>query len=157
MSKLVDAFIAWAKRGNSAQPVVTFEGKDLFWRYCFFRRDEWPDSWWDPVREQYPERPNKLPWWLPLNMFIHEWKPENGIDEDLHDHPRWSITVMLKGRIVERSPWGNRTLSPGSIVFRSRKSIHGFSLDPTYEGEIYTLFIVGRRLFRQSTYEVTAR
>jgi hypothetical protein len=156
---IIDAFIRWTERKSKGRkvPVVTFAGESLFIRYEFFRRDEWPDSWWDDHRDSYPERPNKLPWWLPFNMFVHNWAPQKGFEEDFHDHPRWSITICLKGRIIERTPWGSRLLKPGSIVIRSRKSIHGFALDPTYEGEIFTLFIVGRRVARQNTYEVTAR
>jgi hypothetical protein len=137
--------------------VITFDGQDLFTRWAFFRRDEWQDSWWEEHRETYPSRPNRLPWWLPFNMFLHHWAPSEGFDEDLHDHPRWSVTVMLKGRIIERTPWGERVLRPGSVVVRSHKYIHGFSLDPSYEGEIWTLFIVGRRKHRQHTFVVTPR
>lgn len=153
----IDALIRRATRGKRKLNVVTFRGESLFLRYEFFRHDEWPDSWWDDHRDSYPTRPNALPWWLPFNMFLHRWQPEPGFEEDFHDHPRWSITVMLKGRIIERTPWGNRLLKPWSIVIRSRKAIHGFALDPTYDGEIWTLFIVGRRKHRQNTFVVTAR
>lgn len=154
---LVDRFIGWALRCGRAVPVVTFEGQHLFTRFEFLRRDEWPDSWWDERRAHCPVRPNTLPWWLPFNAFVHFWAPDKGFEEDLHDHPRWSVTVCLRGRIIERTPWGNRLLKPGSIVFRSRKAIHGFALDPTFEGEIVTLFIVGRRVARQNTYVMTPR
>jgi hypothetical protein len=154
---LISRFIAWAvKRARYPQPVVTFRGEDLFTRWSFFRRDEWPDSWWDEHREYYPERPNRLPWWLPFNMFLHDWHPAPGFEEDMHDHPRWSITIVLRGRIVERTPWGSRLLRPGSVVARSRKYIHGFAFDPSYSGEIWRLFIVGRRKHRQNTYLITA-
>lgn len=157
--RLVDRFIRWAERRSKGRkvPVVTFRGEDLFTRLEFFRRDEWPDSWWDPHRESYPTRPNKLPWWLPFNMFVHNWSPSPGFEEDLHDHPRWTITICLKGRIIERTPWGDRLLKPGSIVIRSRKAIHGFALPDQADGEVWTLFIVGRRKYRQNTYEATAR
>lgn len=76
-----------------------------------------------------------------------------GHKEAFHDHPRWSVTICLKGRIIERTPWGERELRPGSIVFRSRKAIHAFEL-PDQEGEVWTLFIVGRRNHRQNGYVV---
>ena len=155
---IVDLFIRWAtKRARLPLPVVTFEEKKLFDRYEFLRYDEWPDSWWDKQRDEYPVRPRKLPWWLPFNAFLHRWEPEPGFEEDFHDHPRWSITICLKGRIIERTPWGSRLLRPGSIVIRSRKAIHGFALPEEPEAEIWTLFIVGRRKHRQNTYVVTAR
>jgi hypothetical protein len=170
---VVRAFIEWAKkRARYAVPVVTFEGVDLFTRYEFLRRDEWPDSWWDEHRERYlkqraegalregaldlSKRPNALPWWLPFNAFVHHWKPAPGHEEDLHDHPRWSITVCLTGGLIERTPWGERVLKPGSVVIRSRKAIHGFRM-PEGCDEAWTLFIVGRRKYRQNTYQVVAR
>lgn len=155
---IADAFIRWAvTRARRAQPVVTFEGKRLFDRYEFLRWDEWPDFWWDEHREAYPVRPNKLPWWLPFNAFLHNWQPEPGFAEEMHDHPRWSVTICLKGRIIERTPWGDRLLEPGSTVLRSRKAIHSFALPEEPQDEIWTLFIVGRRKYRQNTYVVTAR
>lgn len=153
---LADRFIAWATRGITVQPVVTFEGEDLFHRYEFMRCDEWPDIWWDAQRDKFPTRPNALPWWLPFNAFLHNWRLGPDTPESLHDHPRWSITVCLKGEIIERTPWGERTLRPGSIVVRSRKYIHSFQI-PAGDGDVWTLFIVGRRKHRQNTYQVTAR
>jgi hypothetical protein len=173
VSDLISAFINWAVAKSQPVPVVTFADQHLFTRYEFIRRDEWPDSWWDEHRERwvkaqaegrasrvrgggydFSKRPNALPWWLPCNAFLHHWNPEPGYEEDLHDHPRWSITIVLKGQLTERTPWGNRRLRPGSIVIRSRKYIHGFS---EVTGDVWTLFIVGRRVARQSTYVVTAR
>jgi hypothetical protein len=155
---LVDRFIQWAvKRAPREQPVVTFDDKFLFNRYEFLRRDEWPDSWWDEYRAKFPKRPNALPWWMPFNAFLHRWNPEPGTEEGFHDHPRWSVTICLKGRIIERTPWGERLLRPGSIVVRSRKAIHAFAVPEGHTGEIWTIFIVGRRRCRQNTYVVTAR
>lgn len=155
---LIDRFIAWAKRrACHAQPVVTFEGEPLFDRYEFLRSDEWPDSLWDKHRDRYPVRPHRLPWWMPFNAFVHHWKLGPDTPESFHDHPRWSITVCLKGQIIERTPWGERLLKPGSIVFRSRKAIHAFEVPAGQSAEPWTLFIVGRRKHRQNSYAVTAR
>lgn len=153
---MIDRFIRWAiARAKNAQPVVTFDRKFLFNRYEFLRRDEWPDSWWDDHRDRYAVRPNKLPWWLPFNIFLHCWNPEPGTREAFHDHPRWSITICLKGTITELTPWSRRVLRPGSIVIRSRKSIHAFEVAEKHAGETWTLFIVGRRNHRQNKFVVT--
>jgi hypothetical protein len=155
---MVSRFIAWAvKQAPHAQRVVTFDGKFLFNRYEFLRLDEWPDHLWDKCREKYPSRPNKLPWWLPFNAFVHCWEPEPGTREGFHDHPRWSVTVCLKGRITEVTPWGRRELRPGSVVIRSRKAIHAFEVPVEHAGAAWTLFVVGRRKHRQNTYVVTAQ
>lgn len=164
---LVDRFITWAKsRAPHVQPIVTFAGEALFDRYEFLRSDEWPDSqvdshkceckcWFCPSKKE-GWRWNALPWWMPFNAFLHHWKLGPDTPESFHDHPRWSITICLKGNIIERTPWGKRLLRPGSIVVRSRKAIHAFEV-PADAGEVWTLFIVGRRKHRQNSFEVTAR
>lgn len=155
---LVDKLINWAvRRGSPAREVVTFDDQFLFHRYEFLRWDEWPDIWWDKHRAKYPVRPNKLPWWLPFNAFVHCWQPLPGTGEAFHDHPRWSVTICLRGQITEVTPWGRRVLRPGSIVIRSRKAIHAFEAHEAFAGETWTLFIVGRRKHRQNSYVVTAR
>lgn len=155
---LVDRFIDWAvKRAPHEQPVATFDGKPLFTRFEFLWPDEWPDSWWDRQRNERPVRPNSLPWWRPFNAFVHRWDMEQDNSEGFHDHPRWSITICLRGRLIERSPWGERTLRPGSIVLRSHRAIHEFSIPEGYVGDTWTLFIVGRRKHRQNTYIITRR
>lgn len=155
---MVSAFIRWAvRRAPHVQPVVTFEGAPLFDRYEFLRHDEWPDSLWDKYKDKYAVRPCKLPWWLPFNAFVHHWKLGPDTPESFHDHPRWSITICLRGQIIERTPWGERLLTPGSIVFRSRKAIHAFEVPKGSAEEPWTLFIVGRRKHRQNSYAVIAR
>lgn len=155
---IVDHFIKWATGRAHIQPVVTFEGDPLFDRYEFMRVDEWPDSWFDGLRAEKPgaKRPNALPWWMPFNAFLHHWRLGPNTPESFHDHPRWSITICLKGKIIERTPWGERLLTPGSIVIRSRKAIHAFEI-PQDAGEVWTLFVVGRRQHRQNSYQVVPR
>jgi hypothetical protein len=162
---LVDRFIAWAKeRAGIVQPVVTFGGQPLFDRYEFLRYDEYSDGWWDEHKARckchwcpaQDRRPRALPWWLPLNAFLHHWRLGANTPEEFHDHPRWSVTIVLKGRILERTPWGVNQLRPGSVVIRSRKYIHAFEI-PEGAGEVWTLFIVGRRKHRQNQYDVKAK
>jgi hypothetical protein len=98
----------------------------------------------------------KLPWYAPFNAVLHGWVRHD--DEDrMHDHPRRSATIVLRGQIVEKTPWGERVLRPGSIVLRGPKFIHGFRVDPQHSARTWTLFIVGRRRFCQNTYVVTRR
>lgn len=155
---LVDFVIRRLTRNVAAQPVVTFERAPLFDRYEFLRDDEWPDTWYDRLKASEPDakRPNRLPWWMPFNAFLHHWKLGPDTPESFHDHPRWSITICLKGQIIERTPWGERLLRSGSMVFRSRKYIHAFEIPPGF-GEVWTLFIVGRRKHRQNSFLVTPR
>lgn len=128
------------------QRVVTFEGKFLFTRY----QPLWFDEWVSGNNKHY----NRPPWWRPFNALLHNWCPEPDTREDYHDHPRWSITICLLGKMIEHTPWGDHVLTPGSIMIRSRKAIHAFSIPEGYSGKTWTLFIVGRRNYRQNSYVV---
>lgn len=142
--RLRDILIAWAQR-RDPHPlrVVTHEdSRLLFHRYCPF----WPDEWVSRQGRHY-DRP---PWWRPFNMFLHKWEASHR--EEMHDHPRWSITICLRGSIVEHTPWGSRLLTPGSVVLRSRRAIHAFEMVPGEDA--WTMFIVGRRNHRQNGYLV---
>lgn len=96
-----------------------------------------------------------LPWWAPFNALLHQWRTHD--DELMHDHPRWSVTIMLKGQLVEKTPWGERVLRPGSVVLRTSRFIHGFRVEREHSASTWTLFIVGRRRRCQNTYIVTRR
>lgn len=145
---LLGAFLGWVEK-SPPQPVVTFDDKHLFTRYAPF----WPDESYS-VRAD-GRRWNRPPWWRPFNVLFHRWEPEPGTEEALHDHPRWSVTVCLRGRIIERTPWGDRVLRPGSIVIRSRKAIHAFAVPAEYSGKTWTMFVVGRRNHAQNSYVIT--
>jgi hypothetical protein len=97
-----------------------------------------------------------LPWWAPFNVLLHHWLAHDDLNE-LHDHPRWSITICLRGELTEKTPWGERTLRPGNVVFRSSRYIHGFRVKPEHSARTWTLFIVGRRRRAQNTYVLTRR
>lgn len=97
-----------------------------------------------------------LPWWAPFNALLHHWRTHDDGDR-MHDHPRWSVTICLRGELIEKTPWGERRLRPGAIVFRSTRYIHGFRVQPEHSWRTWTLFIVGRRVRPQNTYRVTRR
>lgn len=160
-ARLLDGFLAWARRRcermGGARQVVTFDDQPLFLRYEFLRIDETDDHTWDGMRPRPDRRPRQLPWWTPCNVFLHVWDLAGGVAEQFHDHPRRSVTICLRGRIVEMTPWGERLLKPGAVVIRSRKAIHAFRAADGFAGECWTLFICGRRRWRQNTYEVCAR
>src|SRR3546814_5831108 len=107
MGRLVVAFILGAT-GRDRHPlrVVTHDdGRLLLRRYCAF----WPDEWVGKTGRHY----NRPPWWRPFNILLHRWVSAHR--EAMHDHPRWSITICLRGSIIEHTPWRSRTL-------RDRKS-----------------------------------
>lgn len=149
LKRLFRNFAAWGYRRRgfiSRRDMVTFDGKRSARRIEFLWNDEW-------ISKDGKERHGRRPWYLPLNAFLHCWDPEHD-GEEMHDHPRWSITVCLAGQLTERTPWGERVLTPGSIVVRSRKAIHSFYVEPRFRGRTWTLFIVGRRNHRQNRYVI---
>jgi hypothetical protein len=139
---------SWLKKRLLSRKVnvVTFDGKFLFHRYQLL--------WWDEWVTKDGKHYNRPPWWRPFNAFLHRWAPEPGTREGYHDHPRWSITVCLRGRMTEHTPWGDNVLTPGKIILRSHKYIHAFSVPEGFAGKTWTLFIVGRRNHRQNSYVV---
>lgn len=144
------AFIRWVvrHRRHRKREVVRFDDTHLFWR--------WEPFWWDEGIKRDGSHYNRAPWWRPFNAFLHLWDPADDQGEGMHDHPRWSITICLRGRMIEDTPWASRELRPGSVVIRSRKYIHSFVIPNGHRGRTWTLFIVGRRNHPQNTYVVTS-
>jgi hypothetical protein len=109
----------------------------------------WPDEYWDDARGLV----NALPWYKPFNAFLHCW---TGSDAGLmHDHPRWSISIVLKGALLEQTPKKDKWLTPGSVVFRRSPYVHRLIVPDRHKGKTWTLFIVGRRVYRQHYYHDT--
>jgi hypothetical protein len=51
-------------------------------------------------------------------------------DRELHDHPWWFVSIILRGGYWEHTLDGRRTwYGPGSIVFRSADTLHRIELD----------------------------
>lgn len=128
------------------QPIVTAStGAMIFHRFCPFWFDEY--VLWDGTHKRRP------PWWRPFNILLHHWVGSDG--PGYHDHPRWSITICLRGRIIENTLLaGARELRAWDIVFRKHTAVHRFDIVPGYEGKTWTVFIVGRRRvgYRQTIY-----
>ncbi len=140
---LVKRFIIWARRrAPRRQRMKTFAGEFTLSRFEFL----WPDE-----SRRSGKHFNRPPWWRPFNVLLHCWRPTHD-GEEFHDHPRWSITICLRGKLIERTLQSEKILTPGSVVIRSRKAIHAFRIPEGYGGKTWTLFIVGRRNHRQSFY-----
>lgn len=143
IENIVQKFLLWAIKKPKTD--LWNENKDIGTeRYYVFRYDER----WDKNHGLV----NRLPWYIPFNLFVHRWLKSD--DGAMHDHPRWSITIVLKGRLIEDTPIKRKWLTPGSVVFRSRKSIHRFEIPKLWEEKTFTLFIVGRRRYFQHYYNV---
>lgn len=148
---MIKPFILWVlhARKYRKRQVIRFDGSHVFKRWEFLA--------WDEGVKRNGEHYNRPPWWRPFNAFLHLWNPSDDQQEGMHDHPRWSITLCLRGSIFEHTPWRSRLLTPGSVVIRSRKYIHAFSVPDGSRGKTWTLFIVGRRNHVQNTFVVTSQ
>lgn len=121
--------------------IIDFQGKTVANRWCPFWFDEWTGS--------DGKKHNRPPWYRPFNILLHRWVTGDRDLSVMHDHPRWSITILLRGKIIEHTPWEKKVLTPGSVVIRGRKYIHTIEVPPEYRGKTWTLFIVGRRNYLQ--------
>lgn len=84
-------------------------------------------------------------WWF--NLFIHQMLRSDD-DRALHDHPWWSLSLVLTPHLGEVYQWnppdGNawfRRFKPGQLVLRSSRFAHRLTV--TYGCHAYTLFLVG--------------
>ena len=76
-----------------------------------------------------------------LNIYLHKFL---GSDDDraLHDHPWYSISCVLKGRLIEhRSDGSTREIRRGKIAIRSPRFQHRIELPGGETAK--TLFITG--------------
>lgn len=148
IKKLTNIFILWCvRRSKWTLRVHGYEEKlTSFYRYCPLWYDEWTGE--DGVKH------NRPPWYRPFNILLHRWVTDD--NASFHDHPRWSITICLRGKLIERTPWGDKVLTPGSVTIRSHKFIHHFEVPHECRGKTWTLFIVGRRNYRQNDYFIKA-
>ncbi len=87
----------------------------------------------------------KRPRWFPINIMLHHLCASD--PEGLHDHPWWNVSIVIKGGYWEHTPNGRFWRSPGSIIFRTAKTLHRLELDRERAGdETWSLFFVGPRL-----------
>ena len=96
-----------------------------------------------------PRRPYMLRWFLiPRNRFFnvyHHRILRSDDDRALHDHPWWSLSIVLDGQMLEVLPDDvRRQLREGDIVLRRADSAHRLELRD--HAWCHTLFITGPRI-----------
>ena len=75
-----------------------------------------------------------------FNLYLHRVLKSDDA-RALHDHPWWSLSLCLDGRMREhRSDKEVRVISSGGLVFRSAKAAHRLEL---FDGSCVTLFATG--------------
>ncbi|WP_291295838.1 hypothetical protein [Elioraea sp.] len=100
------------------------------------------------------ENPYLLRWWvIPrnrwFNVYFHHFRRSDD-DRALHDHPWWSISVILHGpgyreHLADGSaPWRRC----GAVIARGATAAHRVELllDEGFELPVWTLFITGPRV-----------
>lgn len=95
------------------------------------------------------ERPYMLRWFLiPRNRFFnvyHHLILRSDDDRALHDHPWWSVSIVLDGQMLEVLPGEvRRYVKTGDIVLRRAASAHRLELRE--HTSCATLFITGPRI-----------
>ncbi len=94
------------------------------------------------------DRPYLLRWYLVprndwFNLYVHKFLRDDD-DRALHDHPWWSLSVLLRGRYVEQTAGGRKAYGPGAVIVRQASHTHRIELP---RGKpCWTLFITGRRV-----------
>lgn len=83
-------------------------------------------------------------WWLIprnrfFNVYLHQFLKDDD-DRALHDHPWWSVSFLLKGRLREITKKGVKRPIRFLPKFRSAKYAHRLELESK---EAWTIFITG--------------
>ena len=99
-------------------------------------------------------RPFMLRWWLIphnrfFNIYLHHLLRSDD-DRALHDHPWWSLSIMLDGKYVEVTADGSREYKRGAVILRRARFAHRLKLPdsawPLFKFPCTTLFLTGPRV-----------
>ncbi|ELR99734.1 hypothetical protein [Gloeocapsa sp. PCC 73106] len=80
---------------------------------------------------------------LPFNIMLHKICLSD--PDDLHDHPWWYATLILKGGYWEITPQGRFWRGPGHFRISQPRSLHRIEISADSPGS-WSLFIRGRKL-----------
>lgn len=78
---------------------------------------------------------------FPLNIFLHKF--HKGDRDDLHDHPWWWGSIIVKGGYWEHTKYGRHWRKRWSIKACSARTLHRIELEPGVD--VWTIFITGKR------------
>jgi hypothetical protein len=79
-----------------------------------------------------------------FNIYLHQFMRSDD-DRALHDHPWASVSIMLRGFMLEVLPLPKspRWIERGRVVYRSAKFAHRLVIPDGLRGVVWTLFITG--------------
>lgn len=96
------------------------------------------------IHENYLRRWHVIPRNRWFNVYLHNFlEPDEGCD--LHDHPYWSVSIVLRGLYVEELPGlKSKTRSAPALILRTPTTAH--RIYHVSKGGAWTLFITGPRV-----------
>lgn len=97
------------------------------------------------ISDDYLHRWYVLPRNRWLNIYLHRYYGSDNA-RALHDHPWWSLSWMLRGRLGEVDDHGKRWINAGQWRLRRARYSHRLIVVGGDEGWPITLFITGPRL-----------
>lgn len=77
-----------------------------------------------------------------FNIYLHKFGRSDD-DRAIHDHPWYSVSLLLKGEFIEHSFKGIRHIPWLWPVFRTAKFAHRLEI---IKGPVWTIFITGPRV-----------
>jgi len=77
-----------------------------------------------------------------FNIYLHRFTGSD-YDRALHDHPWWSISILIRGELIEHSFNRKRIIPRFVPVIRSAKRAHRIEL---VQGPAWTIFITGPKI-----------
>jgi len=120
------------------------------WLYPKARPQREPDFYIGGKADPYLLRWYLIPRNRFFNVYFHQFRRSDD-DRALHDHPWWSLSVLLRGTIyewVEDKETGQTVVivEEGDIRLRSAKAAHRIDLGPVPKTYPETLFITGPKI-----------
>ena len=89
------------------------------------------------IDKDYMERWFIIPRNRFFNVYFHRFFGSDAPTP--HDHPWFSVGLILQGNYLEHTPSGDFVRVSGDIVFRAASSLHWIEIDKP----VYTLFVTG--------------
>lgn len=123
---MIKWFLNWLENHNRCLVLRDKDGQVYLKRYYILFKEK-TDQF---VHDQSKHR---------FNIFIHQFHQSDA--DDLHDHPWWFVTLVLKGGYYEEVPNGLNHKTPFSIGWHKSTDLHRVVL-PTQQ-PCWTLFLRG--------------
>lgn len=94
------------------------------------------------VGEKYLSRWHLVPRNNLFNIYLHRFQDSDD-GRALHDHPYWSMSILLKGKLKEIMPQSERYIRRYIPVIRRPEQAHRLVLE---SDDAWTIFITGPRI-----------